>query len=238
MATGSGIWLLAALAQASPAAALDPMAQVQTELQTLISEINQARQDGNREALERLYAPEFVRVGPTGYSHDRARQIDALFEANVDLPPQNFASPATLIVHGDIALLRQPAQRSRVGLEVYITTTFLRRNGRWQVLHVQATRKLPEREWVAMPTPLLDALQGRYRNATTGTEMELRRAGNTLEAFIPDLPRHVLRPVDVDRFYDVENETEYVFERDPDGHARAFSFRLLSGREGRSYRVD
>ena len=230
--------LAAALLLAWSAAAQAPdIRRVQAELQALHAELNQARRARDRAALERIYAPEFRWVHGTGYADDRARQIANIIEANSDrdLPPLDFAPPTELMAFGDTAVMRRPA-RTITGMQIYSVEIFVRRDGRWRILHIQGTPLQAERAWITLPAAALDAFVGRYRNPAGGTETVVTRAGGLLQARIPEIPIRELRPVAPERFFD-RIGTEYVFERGADGRVTGFTFRMVGGREGRTVRV-
>ena len=217
----------------------DETMRVREELQALHAELNRARRARDRAALERIYAPEFRWVHGVGYADDRARQIQNIFEADSDrdLPPIDFSPPAELMVFGDTAILRRPDRTASAGIRLYSIEMFVRREGRWQILHIQGTPLQSERAWIELPPAALDALAGRYRNPQSGTETVITRQGGLLQARIPELPVRELRPVAPDRFFD-RIGTEYVFERGADGRVTGFTFRLFGGREGRVLRVE
>jgi hypothetical protein len=214
-------------------------ARVIGELQGLHAELNRARRARDRAALERIYAPEFRWVHGTGYADDRDRQIRNILEANSDrdLPPIDFAPPTELILLGDVVMMRRPDITASAGIRLYSVETFVRRDGRWQILHIQGTPLQAERQWIALPPAALDALAGRYRNPASGTETVISHAGDHLEARIPEVPIRMLRPVAPNRFFDGIG-TEYVFDLGPDGRSTGFTFRLFGGREGRALRVE
>jgi len=221
----------------TPGQAAGEVAHVQAELQALHAELNRARRARDRPALERIYAPEFRWVHGVGYADDRARQITNILEANSDrdLPPIDFASPTETMLFGDTVVVRRP-NRIVQGLALYSVEVFVRRDGRWQILHIQGTPLQPERTYVTLAPEVLDAFVGRYGNPDSGTETVVTRAGDHLEARIPEVPIRQLRPVAAERFFD-RIGTEYVFERGSDGRVTGFTFRFQGGREGRTERV-
>lgn len=228
-----------AAAQPAPA---DETARVADELRALHAELNRARRARDRAALERIYAPEFRWVHGAGYAEDRERQIENILEADSgrDLPPIDFAPPAELMLFGDVAVLRRPTHVAGGGERLYSTHIFVRREGRWQMLQLQGTLLLPERQWIALPAQALEALAGRYRYAdgpAGGVVTTLTRQGDGLERRTPGFPHRRLRPVAEDRFYD-EIGTEHVFQRGPDGRVTGFTQRFVGGREGRAVRVE
>ena len=232
----SGAGLAQAPAPTSGQAA-NEVARIQAELQALHAELNRARRARDRSALERIYAPEFRWVHGVGYADDRERQIANILEANSDrdLPPIDFAPPTETMLFGDTVVVRRP-NRTVQGLALYSVEVFVRRDGRWQILHIQGTPLQPERVYVTLAPEMLEAFAGRYRNPDSGTETVVTRAGDHLEARIPEVPIRQLRPVAAERFFD-RIGTEYVFERGSDGRVTGFTFRFQGGREGRTVRV-
>lgn len=227
-----------ALAQPADGAAQD-VARVRGELQALHAELNRARRGRDRAALERIYAPEFRWVHGVGYADDRDRQIEAILEASSerDLPAPDFSPPNELMVFGDTAVLRRPVFIGQSGGRLYSTHIFVRRDGRWQILHMQGTPLLPERQWIALPDASLDAVAGRYR-FPSGTVTTLTRDGDGLARRTPGNPNRRLRPVAPDLFYDGIG-TEYRFTRGPDGRVTGFGYRFAaSGPQGDAERVD
>lgn len=232
-----------ALAVAQPQPAQDATASgteaVQAELRALHDELNRARRARDRAALERIYAPEFLWVHGVGYADDRDRQIETIFEADNDrdLAPPDFAPPNALIVNGDTAILRRPAFTASGGARLFSTIIFVRRGGRWQILQLQGTPLLVEREWTTLPSAALDALAGRYRYPS-GLVTSLARDGEAIARRTPGYPHRRLRPVAPDLFYD-DIGTEYRFERGADGRVTGFAYRFAAGgSQGRAERVE
>jgi hypothetical protein len=234
-----GLWAGLGLVLAQPT---DEVTRVRSELTALHAELNRARRSRDRAALERIYAPEFRWVHGAGYAEDRTQLIDRIFQAgsSEDLPPPDFAHPNELLLAGDVAVLRRPAFVALGGERLYSTHVFVRRHGRWQMLQLQGTLLLPERQWITLPATALDAFAGRYRylgGRSGGAVTTLTRDGDALERRTPGFPHRRLRPVAADRFYD-DIGTEHVFERDAAGRVTGFTQRFVGGREGRAERVE
>lgn len=229
--------LLALPAGAQGADTPTDVARLQAELQALHAELNRARRARDRAALERIYAPEFRWVHGVGYADDRTRQIANIIEADSDrdLPPLDFSPPTELILAGDMVVMRRP-ERTISAMRLYSVEIFVRRAGRWQILHLQGTPLRAAPAALALPAAALDAYPGRYRSER-GTETVITRAGDLLQARIPEVPIRELRAVAPDRFVD-RIGTEYMFERGADGRVTGFSFRMVTGREGRAARVE
>ena len=243
LVAGLGLILSQSTAEAEAApVAVDEATRVRGELTALHAELNRARRSLDRSALERIYAPEFRWVHGAGYAESRTQLIDRIFQAgsNEDLPPPDFSPPNELLVGGDVALLRRPVFVALGGERLYSAHIFVRRDGRWRILHMHSTLLLPERQWIALPAAALNAYAGRYRfvgGQAGGAVTTLTQDGDALERRTPGLPHRRLRPVAPDRFFD-EIGTEYVFQRDATRRVAGFTQRFVGGREGRAERVD
>lgn len=238
MLTHAAIALTLTLAQPAAGEGAE-VARVRGELTALHDELNRARRAQDRTALERIYAPEFRWVHGVGYADDRDRQIETVLEANSDrdLPPPDLDPPSELMVFGDTAVLRRPVFIAAGGVRLYSTHIFVRRDGRWQILHMQGTPLLPERQWIALPDAALEAVAGRYR-LPSGTVTTLTREAGALRRQTPGNPNRRLRPVAGDLFYD-DIGTEYRLVRGADGRVTAIDFRFAAGGpQGRAARVD
>ncbi|MBY0494480.1 MAG: nuclear transport factor 2 family protein [Cyanobacteria bacterium] len=148
--------MAALLLMAAPVSAQPAIESVKTELRAFITELNAALAARDREAIERLYAAEFLYIHTNGPPTDRAAHIA---ETMATKPRGAMPIPSldNLIVVGDVAILRDRVA-DRFG-----TTIYAKRNGRWQVLQLQGTA-LPSTIPAAAVSPeLLAKYAGRYQ---------------------------------------------------------------------------
>lgn len=96
------------------------------------------------DAIEANMAPEFLRIGEDGTLSDRTAFLDAILSEHLSIAP--YAMDGLQVrVFGDAALLTgttrmHGAWRGKPFASHYrFTDTYIRRDGAWQVVHVQIT---------------------------------------------------------------------------------------------------
>jgi hypothetical protein len=210
-------------------------AQVKEELRKLFVELNEAFQKRDRQALERIYAEEFVYVHGTGYVDDRTTHInDSLtIEVRTPLPIPNFDQ---LYVYGDIAILRGLNQ-TRAASSLFGTSIFVKRDSRWQMLQVQGTPMPPERKVVEVDTKILDSYVGRYENDAKES-LTITREGKSLVVTLkrPNVPKRTLVSTSDTQFFD-KLGSEYIFRKGENGKVTHFDFRL-NNREAKWKKIE
>ena len=151
-------------AAAQPAQDLT-VARMHYEIQVLSRSVNEAVLKGDRAALERIFAPEFVFVHAYGYVDDRATQINDLLESRIGPPPRvpTFEPPNQLLVYGDVVVHRRPQATTSDESPAWATVIYAKREGRYQIIQAQGTELQPARQWLTLPTATLDAYAGWYQ---------------------------------------------------------------------------
>jgi hypothetical protein len=227
---------LAGASDAGAQPAKDPtVARVQDEILALSREVNEAVEKGDRAALERIFAPEFVFVHAYGYVDDRATQIDDLLRSRVGATQRvpTFAPPNELLIYGDVAVHRRPKGTTSDESPAWGTVIYAKREGRYQIIQAQGTEMQPERQWLTLPTDTLDAYAGRYKGTNV---IALKRESDTLVAEAPVMGRLILRPTSETLFFDKAGG-EWTFHRGPDGKV-AYYVRRFRGQERRATRIE
>jgi hypothetical protein len=226
------IGLVCALSSAGASAAPDARSieTVKTELAAFVTELNAAAKRKDRAALERLYAPEFKWVHGAGYVDERADVVDTILatDSGPEVPPPNFDPPRELLLLGDVAIVRGPGS-SRLAVSLSQVVTYVKREGRWQLLHMQGTLMQPERGSIALDAKVLDTYAGKYERGP-GVATVFTRDGATLVMQHPGVPRRVLRPSAENVFFDKVG-SEYTFHRDAAGAVVRYTVKLANGRE-------
>jgi len=131
----------ATLSMAAPALAQDANADVRTAARAF----DEAQLHGDKAALDRFLAPDFLFVRGSGRVGDRRDFIEGFTSAGQKLEPFTVIDPLFLRVSGDVAI---------VGGEAWIkgtdsgkpftehfrySDTFVKREGRWVVVYTQVT---------------------------------------------------------------------------------------------------
>jgi Domain of unknown function (DUF4440)/Domain of unknown function (DUF3471) len=137
-------------------AAQSPTAEtVKSELRAFVTELNAALAARDRTALERLYADEFYFVHTIGKPIDKTAHIATSMASppGRTLPVPSFDG---VMVFGEVAILRT------VDDTRFSTSIYVKRNGRWQVLHLQGTPHPSSRPAAVVPSDILSGYAGRY----------------------------------------------------------------------------
>lgn len=226
--------LLAGALDAKAQPAQDPaVARVKDELRALAQALNDATLKGDRAALERIYAPEFVFVHAYGYVDDRATQITQILERGTVFPLPTFDPPNELLIYGDVAVFRMPKSATDDGSPAWGTIISVKREGRYQIVQQQGTEMQRERQWLTLPVATLDAYAGQYKGLN-GVAV-IKREGHGLVAQLPR--RHlILKPTAENVFFD-KGGGEWTFYRDPDGKVAYYVWRFR-GQERRATRTE
>jgi len=135
--------LLAAAALLAPGLALaDPLP---ADLAAAAHAYDAAQVNGDRAALERLVADDYVLVNGAGQVQDKARLIADYVAPGFKLDPFTIEAPIEKVL-GDTALLGGRVDMTgvdggqRFALVVRFVDTWAKRDGQWRVVYSQVTR--------------------------------------------------------------------------------------------------
>lgn len=212
----------------------DKDAKAKEELRKLYLEYNEAGSKRDRAALERLFAEGYVWVQGNGNVISKSRHIDNILnnDATFSLPAPSFDQ---LSVYGDMAVLRVTGSRS--GGDLFATTVFTRRDGRWQFVHAQGTLLPPERKAVELDSKMLDAFVGKYE-FNPGAVATVTKEGNALMWKGGRRPKVRLMPLSDTRFFAEGTGAEMTFRKDGKGQATGVTLRIGTCQESEAKRVE
>lgn len=135
--------LLAALLLAAPVAAQDVSV---AELREVADRFDRAQIEQDRAMLEAMTAPGLVFVGSDGRRQDRAAFIAGWLDPDVRFEPIEVTDrtfqplgPDAGVVGGEV-VLRGTSGSQPFASRIRFADTFRRIEGRWQAVHIQATR--------------------------------------------------------------------------------------------------
>lgn len=155
LACATLILLLASYARAQSGAKAQP-SQTAHELTTMLNQFMQDASSNNRAGFERFFADEVIYTGSNGIVRSKAdimRSVSAAKPETASVEKQTF-SAEKVVVHdfGNTAIVafqlvaRTQHADGKIEISNYRDTgTFLRRNGKWQVIAWQAT-KMPQKK--------------------------------------------------------------------------------------------
>lgn len=209
----------------------DPSAKVKEELQKLFAGLNEAIVKKDRPTLERLYADEFQFIRPSGAVIDKAAQINGIM-ANDPLSSTPVPTPSfdRLLVYGDMVVSRSTLRGSA------ITSIFLKKDGRWQLLQAQATRLAPERNPIKLDPQLLDSFLGRYEFGP-GAIATVTREGDALKWRGGNRMPVTLVPLSTTHFFARETETEMMFVKNDQGQVTDVMLRVGSCQDTKARKI-
>ena len=206
--------------------------KVKAEIQKLFADLNAAITKKDRAALEQLYANEFQFVRPAGAMVTKAAHIDGIM-SNDPVSSMPVPAPAIerLMVYGDVVISRGTLRGTAV------TSIFVKKDGRWQLLQAQGTRLAPERNPVKLNPELLDSFLGKYEFgpgavATVTKEGEVLkwRGGNRMPV--------TLVPLSETHFYARESETEITFVKNEKGQVTDVVLRVGACQDSKAKKIE
>ena len=202
------------------------------EIQKLFGDLNEAITKRDRPRLEQLYADEFQFIRPSGAVVNKATQINGIM-ANDPLASNPVSAPAVdnLMVYGDTVVARHTVRGTA------ISSIFVKRDGRWQLLQAQGTRLAPERKPINLDPKLLDSFVGRYQFGPNAIAT-LTREGDTLRWRGGNRMPVTLVPLSETQFFAKETETELMFVKNASGKVTDVVLRLGSCQDSKATKIE
>jgi len=202
------------------------------EIQKLFSDLNDAITKRDRARLEQLYADEFQFIRPSGGVISKVTQITGIMSSDrLSSTPVSIPALENLMVYGDAVVSRHTVR------ETVITSIFVRKDGRWQLLQAQGTRLAPKRNPITLDPKALDSFVGKYEfgpNAIATVTREgdaLRwRGGNRMPVTLTALSEI--------HFFAKETETDIMFVKDEKGQVTGAVLRLGSCQDSNAKKIE
>ena len=219
-----------ALAQAQSHGTKDE--KTKEEIQKLFSDLNEAITKRDRPRLEQLYADEFQFIRPSGGVINKVTQISGIMSSD-PLSSTPIPAPAieSLMVYGDVVVSRHTVRNTAV------SSIFVKKDGRWQLLQAQGTRLAPERNPITLEPKLLDSLIGKYEFGPNAIAT-VTREGNTIRWRGGNRMPVTLVPLSETQFFAKETETEMMFVKNENGQVTGVVLRLGSCQDSRAKKIE
>jgi hypothetical protein len=202
------------------------------EIQKLFRDVNEAITKRDRPRLEQLFADEFQFIRPSGGVISKVSHINGIM-SNDPIASTPIPAPATenLMVYGDVVVARHTVRGTA------ISSIFVKKDGRWQLLQAQGTRLAPERKPITLDPKLLDAFVGKYEfgpnaiaTATREGDAIKWRGGNRMPV--------TLVPLSDTQFFAKETETEMMFVKNENGQVTGVVLRLGSCQDSKAKKIE
>jgi hypothetical protein len=222
--------IMPALAQAQTHQTNEEKTKV--EIQKLFSDLNEAITKRDRARLEQLYADEFQFIRPSGGVINKATQISGIMNSEpLASTPIPAPAPERLAMYGDVVVSRITVRGTA------ITSIFVKKDGRWQLLQAQGTRLASERNPINLDPKLLDSLVGKYEFGPNAVATVTRegdaikwRGGNRMPV--------TLVPLSETHFFAKETETEIMFVKNENGRVTGAVLRLGSCQDSNAKKIE
>jgi hypothetical protein len=201
------------------------------EIQKLFSDLNEAITKRDRSRLEQLYADEFQYIRPSGGVINKVTQIGGIMSSDpIFSTPIPAPAIESLMVYGDVVVARHTVRNTAV------TSIFVKKDGRWQLLQAQGTRLAPERNPITLDSKLLDSFVGKYEFGPNAIGTVTRegdgirwRGGNRMPV--------TLVPLSPTQFFAKETETEMMFVKNESGQVTGVVLRLGSCQDSKAKKI-
>ena len=202
------------------------------EIQKLFSDLNEAITKRDRSRLEQLYADEFQYIRPSGGVINKVTQIGGIMSSDpIFSTPIPAPAIESLMVYGDVVVARHTVRNTAV------TSIFVKKDGRWQLLQAQGTRLAPERNPITLDSKLLDSFVGKYEFGPNAIGTVTRegdsirwRGGNRMPV--------TLVPLSPTQFFAKETETEMMFVKNESGQVTGVVLRLGSCQDSKAKKIE
>ena len=215
------------------ARAEDPKAttpDVKEEIRKLHEEYRESGSKRDRAALERIFAEGYVWVQGNGRVISRSEHIESIVgnPSPFGLPPLSLDE---ITSYGDTAIVRGRESRS----DLFATTVFVRRNGRWQYAHAQGTLLPRAPKAVDLDPKVLDRFVGRYEFGPDAVAT-VTREGDALFWKGGRRPQVKLLPLSESHFVVEDGAVGFVFHGTP--RATHVTMRIGVCQESQARRIE
>jgi hypothetical protein len=202
------------------------------EIQKLFSDLNEAISKRDRPRLEQLYADEFQFIRPSGGVINKATQISGIMNSD-PIASMPIPAPASesLMMYGDVVVSRITVRGTAV------SSIFVKKDGRWQLLQAQGTRLAPERKPTTVDPKLLDSLIGKYEFGPNAVAV-VTREGDSLRWRGGNRMPVTLVPLSETHFFAKETETETMFVKNESGQVTGVVMRLGSCQDTKAKKIE
>lgn len=186
----------------------------------------------DRARLEQLYADEFQFIRPSGGVINKATQINGIMNSEpLASTPIPAPAPERLTVYGDAVVSRNTVRGTA------ITSIFVKKDGRWQLLQAQGTRLAGERNPINLDPKLLDSFVGKYEFGPNAVAV-VTREGDTIKWRGGNRMPVTLVPLSETQFFAKETETEIMFVKNENGRVTGAVLRLGSCQDSNAKKIE
>lgn len=208
---------------------------VEQDLRRLENEWLSSYLRGDKQTFDRIVADDFTGTDESGKTRNKAQERElvqiqpdptGVTLTNEDAQIRIYGE--TAIVTGRIVSKAQSGAQASINFQSRFTDTWLKRQGRWQVVARHYSRLPPQRTAVKLEPKIYDAYAGQYELAP-GVVFNVTKENDKLMSQVTGQPKFELLPESEIGFFLREAPAQFVFHRDEKGQVA----RLLIIQDGR-----
>jgi ketosteroid isomerase-like protein len=190
---------------------------------------------GDKVPFDRIAADDFTSTDESATVRNKAQEREIIQPppasikvslSNEDVKVRTYGDTAVLT--GRITAKSQPAGQAEISFQTRFTDTFLKREGRWQIVARHYSRLPAERTAVKLDSRVYDAYIGQYELAPNFV-LTVTKEGDKLMSQGPGQPKFELQPESEIGFFIKGFSALFVFMRDESGKVN----QLITIQDGR-----
>jgi len=190
---------------------------------------------GEKATFDRIVAEDFIGTDESAKVRNKAQEREL-----IQVPPSSIKTSLTnedvqvrvygntAVVTGRIVVKIQPGGQADISFQSRFTDTFLKRQGRWQVVARHYSRLPPERTVVKLDPKVYDGYVGQYELAPN-LVYTVTNEGNTLMNQATGQPKFELLPESQFAFFIKDISALFIFMRGESGEVN----QLITIQDGR-----
>lgn len=196
---------------------------VEQDLRRLENEWLSSYLRGDKQTFDRIVADDFTGTDESGKVRDKAQERELVQPqpnptgvtlTNEDVQIRIYGE--TAVVTGRIVSKVQSGGQSSINFQSRFTDTFLKRQGRWQIVARHYSRLPPEHTAIKLDPKIYDDYVGQYELAP-GVVFNVTKENDKLMGQVTGQPKFELLPESQIGFFLKEATAQFVFHRDEKG---------------------
>lgn len=223
-------------------AVTDSNSIIEKEIKSLVREMHDTLLRCDKEHLFSFFAEEFIGTSYEGYTTNKQQLVKTFRCPTIDAKITRDIEDYKIRTGGDTVIVSyriiervEVGEKKSAGQFLY-TDTFVKRDGRWQMISSHATRVFPERKVAKVDPGIYDDYAGKYSSDQSAIFI-ITREGDKLTGEAPDGEKVELLPENETTFFLRGRDVQVLFERGKTGQVTRMIIRR-GGSELRLERVD
>lgn len=226
----TGVILFAMFSSAFGQMKNETSAQIEQELKRLENEWLNSYLRGDKQTFDRIVADDFIGTDESGKVRSKSEERTLVQEVPASVNASLTAEDVQIRAYGDTAVvigrIVSKVQGS-LNFQSRFTDTFVKRNGRWQVVARHYNRIPTERTAINLDSKIYDAYVGQYEIAPN-VALNVTKENGKLMSQVMGQPKQELLPESEIEFFLRGLNGQFIFVRDESGRVT----KLIINQEG------